>query len=127
MVPAAPAGTALGIYGAGTGGGSLAAFGAPILAGAWGLGVLGVALLAAIWLCVWAAPGADALTGPAKRLADFARPLRSSELGAQPVLLPDVRGFVAMAMALPIFLTDMFGVTRDAGCGRPGSWCWRRG
>ena len=117
MVPAAPAGTALGIYGAGTGGGSLAAFGAPILAGSLGLAW-------GFWGLLYSPPSGCACGRPlAQRpdrpgqAADFARPLRERMSWVLSLYyFLTFGGFVAMAVYLPIFLTDMFGVTpRDAG------------
>lgn len=113
-------GTALGIYGAGTSGQSLAAFGAPVLAAAfgfaWGFRTFGT--LAVIWLVLWAllARNAPAVRPPA-RLRDTFRPLadrRSWILSLYYFLT--FGGFVAMSIYLPIFLTEMFGLTpQDAG------------
>ncbi|MFN2441421.1 MAG: nitrate/nitrite transporter [Thermoanaerobaculia bacterium] len=113
-------GTALGIYGAGTSGQSLAAFGAPVLAAAfgfaWGFRTFGT--LAAIWLVLWIllARNAPALRPPA-RLRDTFRPLadrRSWVLSLYYFLT--FGGFVAMSIYLPTFLTEMFGLTpQDAG------------
>jgi NNP family nitrate/nitrite transporter-like MFS transporter len=73
-------GTALGVYGAGNIGQSLAAFGAPALAAALGAeawGFWAFALLTAAWLVLFALLARDAPNrGPAKGLADFVRPLR---------------------------------------------------
>jgi MFS transporter, NNP family, nitrate/nitrite transporter len=114
-------GTALGIYGAGTGGQSLAAFGAPILAGTLGIawGFWGFAILAVGWLVVFAALARNApRAGPPKRLADFARPLRERMRWVLSLYyFLTFGGFVAMAVYLPIFLTDeRFALEpRDAG------------
>ena len=113
-------GTALGIYGAGNIGQSLAAFGAPVLAGWLGLawGFWGFAVLAVVWLVVFAALARNApRAGPPKTLADFARPLRDRMSWVLSLYyFLTFGGFVAMAIYLPIFLTDMFGLTpRDAG------------
>ena len=113
-------GTALGVYGAGNIGQSLAAFGAPVLAGTLGFagGFWGFALLKMAWLAVFAALARDApRRGPAKRLADFARPLRERMSWILSLYYSlTFGGFVAMAVYLPIFLTDIFGLTpRDAG------------
>lgn len=113
-------GMALGVYGAGNIGQSLAAFGAPVLAGALGYawGFWFFALLALAWLVVFVlfardAPGA----GPARSLADFLRPLadpRSWTLSLYYFLT--FGGFVAMAIYLPMFLTGIFGLEpKDAG------------
>lgn len=118
--PPARQGTALGLYGAGNIGQSLAAFGAPVLAGwlgpAWGF--WGFAVLTAVWLAIFAALARDApRRGPAKRLADFVRPLRERMSWVLSLYyFLTFGGFVAMAVYLPIFLTEMFALTpRDAG------------
>ncbi len=119
--PPSRQGMALGVYGAGNIGQSLAAFGAPlIVAGlgspAWGFWVF--AALAAGWLVVFLLLARDApRLGPAKRLADFLAPLRAPQSW---VLSLDYfltfGGFVAMALYLPIFLTEIFGLSpADAG------------
>ena len=113
-------GTALGVYGAGNIGQSLAAFGAPIVAVALGYawGFWSFAALTAVWLVVFVALARNApRRGPAKTLADFIKPLTT---GMSWVLslyyFLTFGGFVAMAIYLPILLTDMFGLTmRDAG------------
>ncbi|MCI0457979.1 MAG: MFS transporter [Gemmataceae bacterium] len=113
-------GTALGVYGSGNIGQSLAAFGAPVVAGAVGLawGFWAFALLTGAWLLLFALLARDApRAGPPKRLADFVRPL------SQPMswvlslyYFLTFGGFVAMAIYLPIFLTEMFELTpQDAG------------
>ncbi|HEY1188660.1 MAG TPA: MFS transporter, partial [Gemmata sp.] len=118
--PPARQGTALGIYGAGNVGQSVAAFGAPVLAAALGFswGFWGIALLTAAWLALFSALAVDApRRGPPKQLADFARPLRerlSWVLSLYYFLT--FGGFVAMSVYLPILLTDTFGLSaRDAG------------
>jgi NNP family nitrate/nitrite transporter-like MFS transporter len=118
--PPARQGTALGIYGAGNIGQSLAAFGAPLLAAAlgFGWGFWGVAVLTAVWLVVFWAFAADApRRGPAKTLGDFARPLRERMSWVLSLYyFLTFGGFVAMSVYLPIFLTDMYGLTpQDAG------------
>jgi NNP family nitrate/nitrite transporter-like MFS transporter len=113
-------GFALCVYGAGNIGQSLAAFGAPFLAAAfgfrWGFWTFGVLLAA--WLVVFAfaarnAPG----RGAAKSFGETVRPLsdrRSWVLSLYYFLT--FGGFVAMAIYLPIFLTEMFHLTpQDAG------------
>ncbi|HVK09121.1 MAG TPA: MFS transporter [Gemmataceae bacterium] len=118
--PPARQGTALGIYGAGNIGQSIAVFTAPILAGAFGLawGFWGIALITFVWLVVFWALAQDApRRGPAKSLADFARPLRERKSWVLSLYyFLTFGGFVAMSIYLPIFLTDMFGLTPgDAG------------
>lgn len=113
-------GMALGVYGAGNIGQSLAAFGSPVLAGAigfkWGFWTFAVLLLG--WLSIFwlKAENAPRRAQP-KSLADMARPLSkpmSWLLGLYYFLT--FGGFVAMGVYLPIFLTEIFGLTpQDAG------------
>jgi NNP family nitrate/nitrite transporter-like MFS transporter len=118
--PANRQGTALGIYGAGNIGQSLAAFGSPVLAGAlgfkWGFWTFGLLLFG--WLIVFVIGARDApRTGPARSLAQALRPLgqRMSWVLSLYYFLT-FGGFVAMAIYLPTFLTEMFGLTpQDAG------------
>lgn len=113
-------GTALGIYGAGNVGQSIALFGAPLLVGAIGYrwGFWTFSLLTGAWLVVMVALARNAPRhGPAKTLADFMRPL------GQPMswilslyYFLTFGGFLAMASYLPKFLTLTFHLTRpDAG------------
>jgi NNP family nitrate/nitrite transporter-like MFS transporter len=113
-------GLALGIYGAGNVGQSLAAFGAPLVVAAagfawgfWAFGVLTAAWLVLIFLLARNAPR----TGPAKTWGDFVRPLadvRSWVLSLYYFLT--FGGFVAMSIYLPKFLRDMYQLTPlDAG------------
>jgi NNP family nitrate/nitrite transporter-like MFS transporter len=103
-------GMALGVYGAGNVGQSLAAFGAPLmvlsLGFEWGFWIF--ALLAGLWLVFFLVTAADApRRGPAKSWGDFIRPLaqtRSWVLSLYYFLT--FGGFVAMAIYLPIFLTE---------------------
>jgi MFS transporter, NNP family, nitrate/nitrite transporter len=113
-------GTALGIYGAGNIGQSLAAFGSPLIAAAagfrWGFWTFG--LLLSFWFVVFALFGRNApRRGAVKSFADVLRPLedrRSWVLSLYYFLT--FGGFVAMAVYLPIFLTEMFKLTpQDAG------------
>jgi NNP family nitrate/nitrite transporter-like MFS transporter len=118
--PAGKQGFALGVYGAGNIGQSLAAFGAPFIAAAfgfrWGFWAFGVLL--AIWLVIFAfaARNAPRRNSP-KGFAETIRPLedrRSWILSLYYFLT--FGGFVAMAIYLPIFLTEMFHLTpQDAG------------
>lgn len=114
-------GFALGVYGAGNIGQSLAAFGAPLIvaaAGAPAWGFWTFATLAAAWLVLFALLAKDApRQGPAKRAADFLLPLRDVRSWTLSLYyFLTFGGFVAMAVYLPIFLTDMFGLTpTDAG------------
>lgn len=113
-------GTALGIYGAGNVGQSLAAYGAPVIAAALGVrwGFWGFGVLLALWLGVWMllAENPPRANAP-KRLSETLKPLadhRSWVLSLYYFLT--FGGFVAMAIYLPIFLTDIFYLTpQDAG------------
>ena len=113
-------GFALGVYGAGNIGQSLAAFGSPFIAAAygvkWGFWLFGVLLT--IWLVVFMLMARNApRRGAAKSLAEIVRPLndgRSWVLSLYYFLT--FGGFVAMAVYLPIFLTETFKLTpQDAG------------
>jgi len=118
--PAKKQGTAIGIYGAGNIGQSLASFGSPMLAGAlgfkWGFWTFGILLL--VWLVVfWSSARNAPSSGPPKSLGDMLHPLQE---GMSWVLslyyFLTFGGFVAMAVYLPTFLTDLFGLTpQDAG------------
>lgn len=118
--PAGKQGFALGVYGAGNIGQSLAAFGAPVIAAAagfcWGFWTFGIALV--VWLLIFAVAARNApRCGAAKTFAETMRPLedrRSWVLSLYYFLT--FGGFVAMAIYLPIFLTEMFHLTpQDAG------------
>jgi NNP family nitrate/nitrite transporter-like MFS transporter len=113
-------GLALGVYGAGNIGQSLAAFGAPVLAAAAGFawGFWAFAALTAAWLVLVALLARDApRSGPAKTWDDYLRPL------GQPMswvlslyYFLTFGGFVAMSIYLPKFLRGMFDLTPvDAG------------
>jgi NNP family nitrate/nitrite transporter-like MFS transporter len=113
-------GYALGVYGAGNIGQSLAAFGSPVLAAAlgfkWGFWTFGVLLLA--WLVLFLLKAENApRRAPAKPLGDIVKPLKdvkSWRLSLYYFLT--FGGFVAMAIYLPIFLTEIFRLTPgDAG------------
>ncbi len=113
-------GTALGIYGAGNIGQSLAAFGAPFIARAFGVpwGFWTFAILAAAWLFVFAGLARDPeRSGPPKTFAQIVAPLR--ETGSWVLSLYyflTFGGFVSMAIYLPTFLTEMFAMTpQEAG------------
>src|SRR5581483_8724233 len=113
-------GTALGIYGAGNIGQSLAAFGAPFIARAWGApwGFWTFAILAAAWLAVFAVGARDPeRIAPPRTLAQTMTPLR--ERGSWVLSLYyflTFGGFVSMAIYLPTFLTDLFEMTpQEAG------------
>ena len=101
-------GFALGVYGAGNIGQSLAAYGSPVLAAAigfkWGFWTFG--MLLTVWLVIFAIMARNAPNrGPAKSVAEIVRPLndkRSWVLSLYYFLT--FGGFVAMAVYLPTFL-----------------------
>lgn len=118
--PRSRQGAALGVYGAGNIGQSLAAVGAPVLAGAlgfqWGFWAFGV--LALGWLAIFAGLARDAgPPPPAQPLSDVLRPLSDKRSWALSLYyFLTFGGFVAMAVYLPTFLTDLFRLTpQDAG------------
>lgn len=118
--PPARQGTALGVYGAGNIGQSLAAFGSPVLASwlgfRWGFWMFGLLLL--VWVVVfWSAARNAPRRGPVKSVSDALRPLRESMSWVLSLYyFLTFGGFVAMSIYLPTFLTDMFGLTpQDAG------------
>ena len=113
-------GFALGVYGAGNIGQSLAAYGSPVLATAagfkWGFWTFGILL--SVWLLIFVLLARDAPTrGPTKTMAEIIRPLsdrRSWVLSLYYFLT--FGGFVAMAVYLPTLLTEVFKLTpQDAG------------
>lgn len=113
-------GTALGIYGAGNIGQSLAAFGSPLLAASlgyvWGYRTFGILL--AVWLALFLALARNAPRRlSAKSFREILQPLadtRSWKLSLYYFLT--FGGFVAMAVYLPILLTEIFKLTpQDAG------------
>jgi MFS transporter, NNP family, nitrate/nitrite transporter len=113
-------GFALGVYGAGNIGQSLAAFGAPFIAEAygfqWGFWTFGVLLT--IWLVIFVAAARNAPRRSApKSFAETIRPLKDQRSWLLSIYyFLTFGGFVAMAIYLPIFLTEMFHLTpRDAG------------
>lgn len=118
--PAARQGMALGVYGAGNIGQSLAAFGAPLLARTlgfeWGFWSFGI--LTAAWLVLFARFARDPQRrGPPKPLRQVLEPLgnrKSWVLGMYYFLT--FGGFVAMAIYLPLLLTELYELTpADAG------------
>lgn len=118
-------GFALGVYGAGNIGQSLAAFGSPVLAAAlgfrWGFWTFGVLLL--LWLAVFRLKAEDApRRAPAKSFGEVLQPLKDSKSWMLSLYyFLTFGGFVAMAIYLPIFLTDIFKLTPgDAGARTAG-------
>jgi NNP family nitrate/nitrite transporter-like MFS transporter len=113
-------GMALGVYGAGNIGQSLAAFGSPLIAGAlgfkWGFWIFGILLVA--WLIVFLLKAVNApRRNVGRSLSAIAQPLRQPMSWVLSLYyFLTFGGFVAMAIYLPIFLTEMFGLTpQDAG------------
>jgi NNP family nitrate/nitrite transporter-like MFS transporter len=113
-------GMALGVYGAGNIGQSLAAFGAPLLASAlgfrWGFWTFGVLL--AVWLALFWIKGQNAPRhAPAKSFRDVIKPVRDAKCWVLSLFyFLTFGGFVAMAIYLPTFLTEIFKLTPgDAG------------
>jgi NNP family nitrate/nitrite transporter-like MFS transporter len=113
-------GFALGVYGAGNIGQSLAAFGAPVVAGALGFawGFWAFAVLTGVWLLLWLAlaqnpPGRI----PPKSWAEVIAPLRQRMSWILSLYyFLTFGGFVAMAVYLPTLLTDQFKLEpKDAG------------
>ena len=113
-------GRALGIYGAGNIGQSLAAFGAPLVAGAlgvrWGFWAFGAATL--VWLVVYFAFAQDppGVVRP-KTLSESLEPLKTGNSWILSLYyFLTFGGFVAMSVYLPTFLTELFKLTpQDAG------------
>jgi len=118
--PPSRQGMALGIYGAGNIGQSLAAFGSPLIAGAlgfeWGFWIFGILLVGWLIVFLFRADNAPRKTS-GRSLADIAQPLRQPMSWVLSLYyFLTFGGFVAMAIYLPIFLTEMFGLTpQDAG------------
>lgn len=113
-------GLALGIYGAGNIGQSLAAYGSPLIAGWLGMrwGFWAFAVLATAWLILFAVFAQNApRRGPEKTLRDFLLPLKDSKSWVLSLYyFLTFGGFVAMAVYLPTLLSDVFGLTsKDAG------------
>lgn len=113
-------GFALGIYGAGNIGQSLAAFGSPFMATAlgfrWGFWTFGI--MAFGWLIVFLLLAQDApRRGGLKSLAELMMPLRDKMSWTLSFFyFLTFGGFVVMAIYLPIFLTEIFKLSpRDAG------------
>ncbi len=113
-------GLALGVYGAGNIGQSLAAYGSPLLVAWLGMrwGFWAFAVLVGAWFILFAMLARNApRRGPEKTLRDFLEPLkdrRSWVLSLYYFLT--FGGFVAMAVYLPTLLSDLFGLTtQDAG------------
>jgi len=118
--PPSKQGMAVGVYGAGNIGQSLAAFGSPVLAASLGLkwGFWSFAILLVVWLLLFRLKAKDApRRGAPQPLSSLMRPLRNPKSWLLSLYyFLTFGGFVAMAIYLPIFLTDIFKLTpRDAG------------
>ncbi len=118
-------GMALGIYGAGNVGQSLAAFGSPVLASALGYiwGYRTFSILVFMWLLVFALFARNApRKGAGKTFGEIVHPLKDPQSWKLSIYyFLTFGGFVAMAVYLPIFLTDIFGLApRDAGARTAG-------
>src|SRR5215467_13165840 len=113
-------GFALGVYGAGNVGQSLAAFGAPFLFAYLGFRntFWSFAGLLALWTVIFAIFAKDApRTAPPKSFAQMVRPLSQSMSWVLSFFyFLTFGGFVAMSIYLPMFLTEIFQLTpEDAG------------
>src|SRR5581483_4275656 len=113
-------GFALGVYGAGNVGQSLAAFGAPFLFAHIGFRntFWSFAGLLAVWTIVFFSFAKDApRTVPPKSLAQMIRPLSEKMSWVLSFFyFLTLGGFVAMSIYLPMFLTELFKLTpQDAG------------
>ncbi|MGA2990374.1 MAG: MFS transporter [Candidatus Korobacteraceae bacterium] len=113
-------GLALGVYGAGNIGQSLAAYGSPFLAAAfgfsWGFWTFG--LLLSGWLVFFFIAARNApVAAKANSLRAFFQPLKErGSVVLSVYYFLTFGGFVAMAIYLPTFLTDVFRLTpADAG------------
>jgi len=118
--PPAQQGMALGIYGAGNIGQSLAAFGAPVLAAvigfAWGFWAFAILLTG--WLALFIVFGRNAPIAPRPRsFRENMQPLGDSATWILCIFyFLTFGGFVAMSISLPKFLTNMFNLSiEDAG------------
>jgi MFS transporter, NNP family, nitrate/nitrite transporter len=113
-------GTALGVYGAGNVGQSLAAYGSPVLVAALGYawGFWTFAALLALWMVVFLLLARDPeRKAPPPTFAQMLAPARDPRaLRLSLFYFLTFGGFVAMAGYLPIFLTELFELTaQDAG------------
>jgi len=113
-------GFALGVYGAGNVGQSLAAFGAPLLFPHIGMRntFWTFAALLAIWGVIFVLLAKDApRSAPPKSLSQMVRPLSDKMSWVLSLFyFLTFGGFVAMSIYLPMFLTELFKLTpQDAG------------
>ena len=118
--PAERQGFALGVYGAGNIGQSLAAFGAPLLFAQLGFRntFWTFAALLALWCLIFAIFAKDAPRGaPRKSFRQMVQPLSEKMSWVLSVFyFLTFGGFVAMSIYLPMFLTELFKLSpQDAG------------
>lgn len=120
-------GTALGVYGMGNIGQSIAVFGAPVLAlqwGSWRPVFYAFAVLSLVWGIVFYLFARDAaVAAKPKTLSENLNVLRRSPIAWVLSLFYFVTfgGFVAFAIYLPTLLKDMYGLTAtDAGARTAG-------
>jgi NNP family nitrate/nitrite transporter-like MFS transporter len=118
--PANEQGFALGVYGAGNVGQSLAAFGAPLLFARVGFRntFWSFAGLLAVWCLFFVVFAKDApRTAPPKSFAQMVRPLNEKMSWVLSFFyFLTFGGFVAMSIYLPMFLTEIFRLApQDAG------------
>lgn len=119
--PARAQGTALGVYGIGNAGQSLAVFLGPVIAAVYGRGVVfhGVAIMLVLWAGVfWFSSRNAPATAPRPSLGDMLQLLTRSRTAWQlsAFYFATFGGFVAFSIYLPSLLKDDFGLTPgDAG------------
>lgn len=117
-------GFALGVYGAGNVGQSLAAFGSPVLVSAFGFkwGFWTFALLLFVWLIIYWMNAENAPQGSVKSFKELMSPLKDGRSWILSLYyFLTFGGFVAMAVYLPILLTEVFNLTPgDAGARTAG-------
>ena len=120
-------GTALGVYGMGNIGQSVAVFGAPLLAaqlGDWRTVFFVFAAVALVWgIVFFLSAHNDASTARPKSLAESLAPLKSSKVAWILSLFYFLTfgGFVALALYMPTLLREIFNLTpTDAGARTAG-------
>ena len=118
--PAERQGFALGVYGAGNVGQSLAAFGAPLLFPNFGMRntFWTFAAMLGLWCLLFLIFAKDApRTAPPKSFVQMVRPLSDGKSWILSFFyFLTFGGFVAMSIYLPLFLTEIFKLTpQDAG------------
>jgi MFS transporter, NNP family, nitrate/nitrite transporter len=120
-------GTALGVYGMGNIGQSIAVFFAPVLAialGGWRTVFFIFAAVALIWgIVFYLSAENDTTTARPRSLTEMLQPLRSSKIAWILSLFYFLTfgGFVALALYMPTFLREIFNLTpTDAGARTAG-------